>query len=797
MKTIIRNFFSVLRRFKMATLLNVLGLSVAFAAFMTIMMQVDYDKNFDAFHEGAENIYRVELQWEGEPAQAILPRPMADVFTRFSPHIQAGALTRPFYNETLFRVDKNGQRENFLEKSLRVYPSFTDVFRFDMTEGTAKALEEPNTALVPESLARKMFGNASAVGQRLQSGQVHSLISGAFNEKNEGQFTIGGVYRDFPRNSIVENAVYIPMDEQENLTSWENSSYNFYIRLDSPESSEGLVDAFRAYYKKNDLGKNLSWYNGEVNFRLIQLPDIHFTTDTTYDATPKSSRQTVWVLIAISFVILVIAGINFTNFSTALTPMRIKSINTQKVLGSSDSILRFSLQIEAVCISIVAYLLALVLVHLAGLSPLAHLVNADLSLAAHPALVAITAFIAIGVGVLAGLYPSYYITSFPPALVLKGTFGLAPAGRMLRNILIGVQFIASFALIIGAMFMYLQNYYMSNSPLGYDKDQIIVTNVTEKVKNNKNTWVNELKSYAGIEDATFAESLLSSQDQFMGWGRELNGVMIDFQCLPVDASFLEVMGVKISEGRGFRKEDELTEKGVYIFNERARQVYALQVGDKLAGSEIIGFMPDVKFASFRTEVTPMAFYLWGKEQWGNGSAYAYIKVKAGSDLRVAMQHVKKALGKVDPDYPFNVRFYDEVLNAAYAKEKNLSTLISLFSLIAVFISIVGVFGLVVFESQYRRKEIGIRKVMGSTVAQILVMFNKTYFRILVICFVMSAPIAYYAIYRWLENFAYKTPMYGWVFAVAFLLVSSITALTVTFQNWRAANENPVKSIKTE
>lgn len=797
MKTIIRNFFSVLRRFKMATLLNILGLSVAFAAFMVIMMQVDYDKNFDAFHKNAENIYRVELWWEGEPAQAILPRPMADIFTRFSPHIQAGALTRPFYNETLFTVDKNGQRENYLERNMHVYPSFTEVFDFEMAEGTAKALEEPNTALIPESLARKLFGEASAVGRILQSGAVHSLVSGAFGEKNEGRFTIGGVYKDFPRNSIIENAIYLPLDEQENLNSWGNSSYNFYIRLDSPESSKTLVDDFLAYYKKNDLGKNLSWYNGEVGFRLVRLPDIHFTTDTTYDAAPKSSRQTVWVLIAISFVILIIAGINFTNFSTALTPMRIKSINTQKVLGSSDSLLRFSLQMEAVCISIVAYLLALGLVYLVGISPLAKLVNADLSPAVHPALVSATALIAIVVGVLAGIYPSYYITSFPPALVLKGAFGLAPEGRMLRNILICVQFIASFALIIGAMFMYLQNYYMSNAPLGYDKDQLIVTNVTEKVKNHKNTLVNELKSNAGIEDVTFGEALLSSQDQFMGWGRDLNGVMIDFQCLPVDASFLDVMGVKVNEGRGFRKEDELTEKGVYIFNERARQLHHIQLGDKIEGSEVIGFMPDVKFASFRTEVTPMAFYLWGKERFGNGSAYAYIKVKAGSDLRAALQEVKEALGKIDPDYPFNVRFYDEVLNAAYAKEKNLSTLISLFSLIAVFISIVGVFGLVVFESQYRRKEIGIRKVMGSTVSQILMMFNKTYFRILVICFVLSAPVAYYAIYRWLENFAYKTPMYWWVFAVAFLAVSAITALTVTFQNWRAANENPVKSIKTE
>lgn len=797
MKTIIRNFLSVLRRFKMATVLNIGGLSVAFATFMVIMMQVDYDQNFDTFHEDAEKIYRVELQWEGDPYQAIFPRPMADLFIRFSPHIRAGALTRPFYNETLFTVDKNGQRESFLERNMFVYPSFTDVFRFDMVQGTAKALEEPNTILIPESLATKMFGEASAIGETIASGTVHSMISGTFNEKGSGSFTIGGVYRDFPRNSIIENAIYMPMDEQENLTSWGNSSYNFYIRLDAAESSKELINDFLAYYKKNELGKNLSWYNGEINFRLVPLTDVHFTTDTTYDATPKSSRQTVWVLIAISLVILLIAGINFTNFSTALTPLRIRSINTQKVLGSSDRILRFSLQMEAVCISIVAYLLALGMVYYMGLTSLASLVNADLSLAAHPMLVSATALIAIGVGGLAGLYPSYYITSFPPALVLKGTFGLAPEGRMLRNALICMQFVASFILIIAAMFMYLQNYYMSNAPLGYEKDEIIVTNVTETVNNSKNAWVNQLKSFSGIEDVTFAEVLLSSQDQFMGWGRELNGKIVQFQCLPVDASFLNVMGVQINEGRGFRQEDELTEKGVYIFNERAREVFDIKLGDKIEGVEVIGFMPDVKFASFRTEVTPMAFYLWGKERWSNGSAYAYIKVKAGSDLRAAMLEVKESLKKVDPDYPFNIRFYDEVLHTAYAKEKNLSTLISLFSLIAVFISMVGVFGLVVFESQYRRKEIGIRKVMGSTVSQILVMFNKTYFRILVVCFALSAPVAFYAIRRWLENFAYKTPMYWWVFAIAFLLVSLITVLTVTFQNWRAANENPVSSIKTE
>lgn len=797
MKTIIRNFFNVLRRFKMATTLNILGLSVAFAAFMVIMMQVDYDRTFDTFHDDADKIYRVEMQWEGSPYQAILPRPLADIFTQYSPHIKAAALTRPFHNETLFIIDHNGHKQSFLEKDIAVYPSFTDVFSFEMTEGSEKALNEPDKILMPESMAQKMFGSESAIGKVIETGDVKSLVSGTFNETSGRRFTVGGVYKDFPINSIIGNVIYMKMDEKENLHSWGNSSYNYYVRLDSEESAADLIDNFQAYFEKNDLGKNTSWTNDKINYRLVKLPDVHFTTDTTYDATPKSNRQTVWVLIAISIVILLIAGINFTNFSTALTPMRIRSINTQKVLGSPDSILRLSLQLEAVCISLLSYLLAVGMVYYMGISPLAKLVDADMSLMAHPVLLSVTALIAVAVGFLAGFYPSYYITSFPPALVLKGSFGLSPQGRVLRNVLVGIQFIASFALIIGAMFMYLQDRYMSTSPLGYEKDQVIVTNVTKKVKNSKEAFINQLKAFPGIEGATFAEMLLSSQDQFMGWGRDLNGKQIDFQCLPVDAAFLDVMGVKVNDGRGFRPEDEQSSTGTFIFNERARKVYDIKLGDKIDGAEVIGFMPDVKFASFRTEVTPMAFYQRGQIDWGDMSAYAYIRVKAGSDMREAMQQVKDVLKKVDPDYPFNVRFYDEVLNSAYAKEKKLSMLISLFSLIAVFISIVGVFGLVVFESEYRRKEIGVRKVMGSTTSQILVMFNKTYIRILLICFILASPVAWYSVHVWLENFAYRTPIYWWVFILAFLLVSMVTLITVTFQNWRAASENPVLSIKTE
>ena len=227
----------------------------------------------------------------------------------------------------------------------------------------------------------------------------------------------------------------------------------------------------------------------------------------------------------------------------------------------------------------------------------------------------------------------------------------------------------------------------------------------------------------------------------------------------------------------------------------------LKLGDKIGDDEIIGFMPDVKFASFRQAVSPMAFFLWGKYQrWSSSNKYygqLYVKFKAGSDLRAGMEHVRQSLAKFDAEYPFNVRFFDEVLQQTYEQELKMGYLITLFSIVAILISIVGVFGLVVFESGYRRKEIAIRKVFGSTTGEILLMFNRGYLYILLICFALGAPVAWYGVSRWLENFAYRTPMYGWVLAVAFLVVALITVATVTFQSWRVANENPAENVKSE
>lgn len=785
MKTIIRNFVHTLRRFKMATTLNIIGLSIAFGAFMAIMIQLDYDWNFDRSHPNADRIYRVETMADDD-IYAIISRPLANRFIASSPHIVAGTVVEPtFDQEMTFSVVGDTEQNVYKELALKVYPNYGEVFAFEMIEGDAGAMAQPNTALIPLSLSRKLFGGETAMGHQLKSDNV--------------MLTIGGVYKDFPHNTMVENNIYHPLAADYLLHEWGDTKFYAYIMVDEPANSEGLIEHFKATFDASSLGSGYGWVS-DVGLRLTPLTDIHFTTDAQYDFYPKTERQTLWVLLAIALIVLLIAGINFTNFSTALAPMRIKSINTQKVLGAGERTLRSAMISEAVAISLLSFLLSIGLIVCFSQSPLATLVSADLSLSAHPQILFATGLIALLTGVLAGLYPAFYTTSFSPSLVLKGSFGLSAKGRRLRNGLIGVQFVASFALIICSLFMYLQGQFMQNSPLGFDKEQLIVANIPAGIQDKKEAIANQLKSNSAIADVTFAEMLFGGYDQYGELGRNFKDENIRFQSIPVDPSFLTVMGIPVTEGRNFRKEDEKSSQTTLIFNEKAHKAYHIEVGDKIDGMEVIGLMPDIKFASFRTEIIPMSFIIRGNRKFFISEGmdhYAYIKIKGGTDMKEAISDVRSTLQAFKSDHLYNIRFFDEVIQGMYEHETRLTSLIILFSLIAVCISIVGVFGLVVFESEYRRKEIGIRKVLGSTISQVLLLFNKTYIRILCLCFLFAAPMAWFAVEKWLENFAYKTPLSWWVFLLSFLLVSLITSSVVTFQSWRVANSNPVDSIKTE
>jgi putative ABC transport system permease protein len=782
MKTILRNFISVLRRYKMAAFLNVLGLSVAFAAFMVIMMQVEYDRSFDRSDPNADCIYRVEISLSEYGRVTVFSRPLADAFIASSPHILGGALGGFFGQELFFSVDSDGNRKHYKEQALTVTAGLTDVFTFDMLEGSDRALQEPSMALIPQSLARKLFGSEPAVGKQLL-------------EEDQSLSVVGGVYKDFPANSTLRNVIYYQMPAEENLHDWSSHNYAVYIRLDRAENAEGLIENFRNNFDFTAASEDAPDLKN-AGFHLTPLPELHYITGVQFDPTPKTSRRTMLILFVIAMVIILIAAINFTNFSAALTPKRIKSINTQKVFGGDERVIRASLVVEAAGMCLFAWVVAVGLVHTMQFTPVASLVDAVVSPGAHPLIVAGAALLALLTGALAGLYPAFYMTSFPPALVLKGSFGLSAKGRQLRSVLISVQFIASFALIICASFMYLQNHFMQHTDLGYDRDALIVADINTKVNAGREAFVNQLKNSPEIAEAAYSNTLIGNNDNlYQHWGRKYGDKHITFQCLCVDPAFLRVMGLEVTEGRDFRPGDANSGNEVYIFNRKAREDYEMTLDAKLQfDGEIVGFIPDLKIASMRMAIEPMAF-LVQPEKWNAAFNYVYIRVSAGSDLHAAMTHVRSTLQSFDDSYPFDVRFFDEVLNSLYEKEQKLGSLITLFSLITILISIVGVFGLVVFDSEYRRKEISIRKVFGSTTGEILLIFNKSYVRILCICFVLAAPVAWYAVTLWLESFAYRTPMYWWVYLAAFAVVFILTVSTVTFQNWRAANVNPVEAMK--
>jgi putative ABC transport system permease protein len=440
---------------------------------------------------------------------------------------------------------------------------------------------------------------------------------------------------------------------------------------------------------------------------------------------------------------------------------------------------------------------------LLGNSGFLSFLEAGVSPADHLPLVGLTGAIALATGLAAGLYPAWYTTSFQPAVALKGNFVFSSSGRTLRVVLIGFQYVISIGLIISAGFIQLQNNYMRGYDQGFEKDRIAIVELNSEIyKKSKDTYVNRLKEYPGIEDVAFAKQKLGAADGYTTYGLKYEDQEFYSYVLEVSSNFMQVMGIPILEGRDFLPSDEQPGAGLtYIFNRplyKELKTLNLEPGDFIgmaswgnAPGRTAGIAGDVKFTSLRQEADPISFMV----NPGQTLPVSFIRLKAGSNPFEAVTHIRQTLAGIDPTYPFDIEFYDEIFQQLYQKEEHLNRSITLLSLLAIIISVIGVFGLVLFETQRRRKEIGIRKVHGATLGQILGLFNKVYFRILCICFVLAAPVAWYAVSRWLENFAYRTPLYWWVFVSAFVITGVITLATVTFQSCQAASANPVESIR--
>ena len=795
MKLMIRNLLYLFKRFKTAVVLNLFGLTIAFAAFLLIVMQVDYEMNYDAMHSKSGRTFRLEANHGEFEHNAIHCLLFSDAFVNSSAHITDYSYRYPFYGGERYcqidEVDDQGEAKVFKENFQLCLPNISDVFDFHMKEGSVECLSIPGSVLIPESVAKRLFDKQSAIGKRIRMSG-----SSGWQPVSTTILTIGGVYKDFPGNTTVQNRIYVPMDQLGLLkSSWQMYANEIYVTLDDPLNKEEVLDHFN---KTFDFAKSQMGSAQEIALRLTPLKDVYYTHDTTFDFNPKGHRETNYVLLGIAFLILFIAGINFTNLTTSLIPLRLKTINTHRVLGCSIYKLRAISLIESIVICLISYILALFIVNDLSYTPIANWVDADIRLSQYKGLILLTALIAILTGCLAGLYPAIRSTSYAPALVLKGSFGLSPKGKKVRVALIGFQYTVSIALIIVTLFMGLQNHFMTSSEqLGFNKDQVAIVNLTPEIyAKHKPQYIQKLKDYPGIEDVAFSVYELSKEDDMIDleYARHEDKDVF-FKVFYASENFLSVMDIQVEEGRDFTREDLNKAQSDYIINPAAERDFHLHPGDRFNDRTVLGVSKDFRFNSCRIASSPFVFAL--NNDIPNPKLVSYIRFNSKTNLQEAVAHVRETLKEIDPTFPFEISFYNTILNNLYQKEQTLGKLISLFGIMAILISIVGVFGLVLFETQYRRKEIGIRKINGATTGQILLMFNKTYIRIVSVCFIISIPIAWMGTQQWLENFAYKTPLHLWVFIVAFLIILSVTIGTVTFRNWQAANENPVNSVKSE
>ena len=780
----------VFRKTGVSTLINILGMSVAFAAAMILMVQVRWDTTFDANYEGHKQVFRMENNWMDKGLfSTSISRPMIEIAKTASPNIEAVGTYWTMPHEATLK--KDGEETVLSVPSARVDSSMFFVFPFEWVEGSAREFTAGETAVVSEEYAKTFFGDESALGKHFKAG-------------NGVEVRVIGVFKDMPKNSSMNYGVLVNLGDDflNNSNEW---SFVAFVKLKDPtlaKETETLIETALLDY----FGENVDEEYAEEfrrGFRISNLNDAHFERDVRANIASANKAITI-TLAAIAILLILIAIINFINFAFAEIPFRIKSINTRKVLGEGRGSLIVRQLLLAGLIALIAFAIACLIMHVVAGSSWASYVSDSLALKDNLGILALMFGLALVSAVVAGIAPALYSTSQPAALVLKGSYGTSVKGKALRNILVGLQFVLSFLFILMALFVGVQTKYMMGKDMGFDEARVLQTWCGYPAGNQKDALRSHLLQNPSIEAVTFCDSPIVS-DQKMGWSRtEDDGRQVFMEVLPVDDNFVQFFGLQIVEGRDFRESDNQNETGSIIPNETFMQMFPLfHVGSLMYGhvdnSEIIGVVKDFNFKSLQHAMGPLVLYNWGKNGWRSFGTM-YVRTVPGADFKEVSDYIKEAICKFDPrrePHMITVSHLDKWIEDMYQSEQSLGKLITIASFVALLIAIIGIIGLVFFETQFIRKEIAVRRVNGATVGSILKMINKKYLIMAGASFVIAAPVAYWLMTAWRKGFAYQSPVPVWIFLVALLAVAAITLAVVTLQSWRAASANPVESLKNE
>ena len=780
----------VFRKTGVSTLINILGMSVAFAAAMILMVQVRWDTTYDANFEGHKQVFRVENNWMDKGLfSTSFSRPMIEIAKTASPNIEAVGTYWTMPHEVTLK--KDGEQTILSVPSARVDSSMFSVFPFEWVEGSAREFAAGETAVVSEEYAKTFFGDESAIGKSFKAG-------------NGMEVRVVGVFKDMPKNYSMHYGVLVNLGDDflDDSNEW---SFPAFVKLKDPslakETETRMVSALLEYVGDDvDEAQANEFRKG---FRIVYLHEAHFERDVRANIASANKAITI-TLAAIAILLILIAIINFINFAFAEIPFRIKSINTRKVLGEGRGSLIGRQLLHAGLIALIAFAIACLIMHVVAGTSWASYVSDSLALKDNIGILVLMLGVALVSAVIAGLAPALYSTSQPAALVLKGSYGTSVKGKALRNILVGLQFVLSFLFILMALFVGVQTKFMIGKDMGFDEARVLQTWCGYPAGNQRDALRSHLLQNPSIEAVTFADSPIVS-DQKMGWSRTGDdGNQVFMEVLPVDVNFAEFFGLQIVDGRDFRESDNQNEAGSIMPNETFMQMFPqFHVGSLMTGHvddcEIIGVVKDFNFKSLQHAMGPLVLYNWGSKGW-RSFGQMYVRTVPGADFKEVSDYIKEAICKFDPrrePHMVTVSHLDEGIENMYQSEQSLGKLITIASFVALLIAIIGIIGLVFFETQFIRKEIAVRRVNGATVGSILMMINKKYLIMAGASFVIAAPVAYWLMTAWRKGFAYQAPVPVWIFIVALLAVAAITLAVVTLQSWRAANANPVESLKNE
>ncbi|MEO5783153.1 MAG: ABC transporter permease [Ginsengibacter sp.] len=806
----LKNYFKIairnLWKNKGFSFINIFGLAVGIAVCLLIMLFVIDEVSYDKFNKKADRIYRVDgdIKFGGTHfILAVAPDPMGPILKKDYPQVEQYVR---FRDNGGFRIKKGNEN---LQENKVIYADSTlfYVFTLPMIAGEEKtALIEPKSVVITEKIAKKYFNSTDVVGK-------------VFVINDTSNYKITGVIKNIPTQSHFNFDFFVSMSsiEESRRNNWLSNNFNTYILLKEGADPkvldaqlETVVDKYVGEQAQQFLNTTLKEFKKQGNFdnyNLMPLTAIHLHSDKVAELGANGNLQYVYIFSAIGIFILLIACVNFMNLSTAHSSNRAKEVGVRKVLGSMKQSLISQFLAESVLISFIALLFAVAFAAL--LLPYFNQLSGkeiELGLFSKSWLIPSLLLIVLIVGLLAGSYPAFYLSSFQPVSVLKGKLAADFKSGWFRSSLVVFQFAISIILIVGTVVIYNQLQFIRNKKLGFNREHVLVIKNTYSLGDQARSFKNELQNISGVQQVTMTGWLPTGDyrsDSPLYTEATLDQkTAVSMQNWYVDENYIPTLQMQMATGRNFSSQMP-TDSSAIIINEAAAKLlnfadpvnktlyYITNLKNKTVKQyHIIGVIKDFNFNSLRQMVSPLALF-YGEEK---GSVAMRIKT---ADISWLIAQVENKWKSIVPGHAINYSFMDDDFSKIYSSEQRVGKIAMTFSILAILIACLGLFGLVTYAAEQRTKEIGIRKVLGATVSNIVAMLSKDFLRLVIIAALVAFPIAWWVMNKWLQDFAYRINISWWIFIVAGVVAVLIALITVSFKAIKAAIANPVKNLRTE